>query len=266
MLSQSTIDEYIKSVPAIPKIVKACITTLDKGDLVRAADIAQDDRALMYYLQNIVNKPIFGFRSDIKDARQIFGILGLSKAKQLIYGYFVLLIVPKAWEVFDFNTPKFQEFQARLIHHWGKIVDHIDADDDELIQVISIIPASLVICEMLFRDINDTVQILRNKKNLTYEEILLHITQHSLFDIASQVALRWGFSENIAQMIQDVGKNEKKDFGIYSKAVAYMRLLLMFEMSRPLMIQSGLSELFVIDPQSSDRTIEQFYSIMQQEA
>jgi len=102
MLSEEMIQEYIKSIPPIPEVVKECIDAINEGDLVKAALIASEDRALMTFLHNIVNKPIFGFRTDVKDAKQIFGVLGLSKAKQIIFSYYVLLLVPKSWEVFRF--------------------------------------------------------------------------------------------------------------------------------------------------------------------
>ena len=62
MLSETTIYNYIETIPPIPKIVKKCVEVLNSGDLIKAADIANEDRALIYYLQSIVNKPIFSFR------------------------------------------------------------------------------------------------------------------------------------------------------------------------------------------------------------
>ena len=94
MLTDSAIESYINSIPPLPKIVRECSELLGKGNLVAAANKASEDRALIQYLQNIVNKPIFGFRSNVKDPNQIFGILGLSKAKQILHGYYLLLILP----------------------------------------------------------------------------------------------------------------------------------------------------------------------------
>ena len=121
MLSKTTINNYIDSVPPIPEVVKRCVEALDSNDLHLAANIANEDRALINYLKIIVNKPIFGFVGEIKDTSQIFSILGLLKAKQLMYSYYLLLILPKDWNVFDFSSTKFQDFQARLIYDWGKI-------------------------------------------------------------------------------------------------------------------------------------------------
>ena len=264
MLSETTITNYIETIPPIPKIVKECSKALENGDLVHAADIANEDRALIHYLQNIVNKPIFGFRDEIKNTRQVFGILGISKAKQLIYGYYLLLILPKKWEVFDFNTKQFQDFQARLIHNWGKIVKFLGKENSEIIPAISIIPASLIVCEMLFTDINSTVKLLRDKKQLSYETILLKMTDRSFFEIASMIAKKWDFSEEIVDLIKKIGDASEGDFGKDALEITYLRLLLSFEMSRPMMVKAGLNDLFELELVVDDEIAVDFFNIMQE--
>jgi len=265
MLSETTIDNYIETIPPVPKVVKLCIDSLNDGDLVHAADIASEDRAFIHYLQNIVNKPIFGFRDEVKEARQIFGILGLSKAKQLIYGYYLLLILPKKWEVFDFNTSLFQDFQARLIHHWGKIVKFLGKDDNSLNQAISIIPATFVISEMLFRDINSTVKLLRDKKQMSYETIFYKMTDRTFFEISAMIAKKWDFSDDIVEMINKIGDLKEGDFGENALLISYLRLLLVYEMSRPAIIKAGLSDLFHLEPVFDDDILNNFYKIIQEE-
>jgi len=265
MLSEVTINNYIETIPPIPKIVKRCVKILDDGDLVYAADIASEDRALIHYLQSIVNKPIFGFRGEIKNARQIFGILGLSKVKQLIYGYYLLLILPKKWEVFDFNASLFQDFQARLIHNWEKIVKFLDKDNASINQAISIIPATFIVCEMLFRDINSTVSILRNKKQMSYETIFYKMTDRSFFEVASLIAKKWDFSDNILEIIKKIGDAKEGDFGENALIISYFRLLLIYEMSRPSIVKAGLSDLFNLEPIFNDELMNNFYKIIQEE-
>lgn len=264
MLSNSTIEEYIDNVPPVPKIVKECIKAINEGDLVHAADIASQDRALVNYLQLIVNKPIFGFRNDISNARQIFGILGIYKARQLIYSYYILLLLPKKWEVFDFDSHKFQDFQARLIHHWSNIVTYIKNEDKELAGAITIIPATLIVCEMLFRDMKDTVNLLKERKNLSYETILTKMTGRTLFEIASLIAKKWEFSQDIVSLIRSIPDTKEGVFGEHALAIEYMRLLLIYEMSRPVMIQSGLSDLFDLESVLDDKVVESFYEIVQE--
>lgn len=260
MLTQSSIDAYIKTIPPIPDVVKKTMKELSDGDLVRAADVAVSDKALMNYLQNIVNKPIFGFRSTIKDSRQLFGILGLERAKQLIHSYSILLLAPSKWEVFEFDTHKFQELQARLIYSWGKILEHLNSDNKELHSAITIIPASLIVCEMLFRPIEDSVKLLQRTKNISYEEILYKMTEKNLFDIALLVAKEWNFDESIISLIQNLSNPEAKD-----KITCYMKMLLVFEMSRPIILQSGLSELFNLKVDCDESLSENFFALMGEE-
>lgn len=259
MLSQATIDNYIEDIPPIPEVVKNCIDAINEGDLIRAADEATEDRALTHYLQLIVNKPIFGFRNEVKDTRQVFGILGLYKARQIIYSYYILLLLPKEWRVFDFDSSKFQDFQARMIHHWSAIVEEMNSEDKELADAITIVPATLVVCEMLFRDIYDTVRLLRERKQMSYEKILIKITGRTLFEIASFIAKKWDFEQNIVDIIHNIPNKEKKT----SQALEYMRLLLVYEMSRPMMIQSGLSEMFEFNFDFEDELSLNFYKIIE---
>jgi len=265
MLLESTIDKYIETIPPIPKIVKMCIASLEKDDLVHAADIANEDRALIHYLQNIVNKPIFGFRDEVKNARQIFGILGMAKAKQLLHGYYLLLILPKEWEVFDFNTSLFQDFQARLIHNWGKIVKFLKIDSAQINQVMSVIPATFIISEMLFRDINSTVSLLREKKQISYETIFHKMTNKTFFEVSSMIAEKWDFTDDIVTMISELGNSKEDDFGENTLLLSYLRLLITYEMSRPAIIKAGLSDLFELEPVLDEDLINNFYMIMQQE-
>lgn len=266
MLSETTINRYIETIPPIPKIVKMCIERLNNGDLVHAADIANEDKALMHYLQNIVNKPIFSFREEVKDARQIFGILGMTKAKQIIYGYYLLLILPKKWEVFDFSTSLFQDFQARLIYNWGKIAKFLEKDNASLNQAISIIPATFIVCEMLFRDINSTVTLLRDKKQMSYEAIFHKMTDRSFFEISSLIAKKWDFSDDMVEMIKKIGDPKEGIFGDDALLISYIRLLLIYEMSRPAIIKAGLSDLFNLEPIFDDEVMSNFYKIIQEES
>lgn len=158
MISHSQIDQYLASVPAIPKIVRACSVALEQGDLVRAADIAANDNALMLYLQDLVNKPIFGFRTHIKEARQLFGVLGLWRAKQVLTSYYTRLLLPKRWEVFALDTRTFQELQAHLMVKWEAVMEEIGCKNGEIAKAASIIPAAIAACEEIFKHNLETLR------------------------------------------------------------------------------------------------------------
>lgn len=267
MLSESIINEYIKSIPALPSVVKNCMNALANEDLVKAADFASEDNALMSYLRNIVNKPIFGFRSDIKDARQLFGVLGLSRARQLLYSYYILLLLPNEWEVFEFDAHKFQELQARFIHHWSKILDSLGNQDKEIASIVTVIPAALIVCEMLFRPINDTVVLLKEKKSFSYEAILMKMTGYSLFDIIILIAKKWEISEKSMQILSNLSSKEEENIANKEAQLSeYLRLLLFYEMSRPVIIESGLNELFELNVAFDVSVMENFYTLISEDS
>ncbi|WP_458699653.1 hypothetical protein ACKGJI_07410 [Sulfurospirillum sp. 1307] len=261
MLSESSINNYIDNIPPIPKVVKDCRDLLNAGDLIGAAKKASQDRALMNYLYNIVNKPIFGFAKEVKNPNQIFGALGLSKAKQVLYGYYILLILPKEWEVFHFSNSHFQNFQARLIYNWGKLIAYLKNDNDELNQAISVVPASLVVCEMLFRDIKDSIKLLKEKKDLSYEKFLMKMTGRTFFDITALIAKKWEFSDKTMELLVQINSNEQN----CPLEMDFLKLLLSYEMSRPDIIKSGLNDLFEIDITDDEKIIEIFYDIIKRE-
>ncbi|MBE0490693.1 MAG: HDOD domain-containing protein [Sulfurospirillum sp.] len=265
MLSKSTINNYIDSVPPVPKILKDCIQAINEADMIKAANIADEDKALVHYLQQIVNKPIFGFANEIKQTRQIFGILGLARVKQIIYSYFVLLLLPKKWEVFSFDTHKFQDLQARLILHWSKILEKIGNQDKNLLGAITIIPATLIVCEMLFRNVKDTISILKVKKNMSYEAILIKMSGRTLFELAAIIAKKWEFPETTIEFIADIADVKKGDFGANARALQFVRLLLIYEFSTPVMIQSSLSDLFELPSDFDEHLLEEFHTIIQEQ-
>lgn len=254
MISRTQIDHYLASVPAVPKIVRACAQTLDAGDLVKAADIAGNDGALMLYLREIVNKPIFGFRDEIKAPRQIFGVLGLSRARQIIYGYYTRLLAPKKWEVFHLDTRTFQELQAQLMVKWEGVMEEIGCQDEEISKAVSIIPATFAACEGIFSHDLETLRLLREQKAISYEAILIKTTGCNFFDLACMIAEKWELSDDMIGFLRAIGDKESED-----ERVQYLKLLLQYELSRPLFVQSGLNDFFELEANASPEQIERFF-------
>lgn len=256
MLSKDDIDKYLNTIPPIPDTIKKTLFYLNTSDMVKAANVAKEDRAFVAYLSEIVNKPIFGFRDEVKDANQIFGILGLGRAKQIVAGYYMQLIAPENWEVFDFSNKKFQDLQANLTAQWNIILAELNIDDKNLQQSISLIPASLIVCEMLFRDTKDTIVPLREIKHISFDEILFKMNGYRLFDIVLLIAQKWEFDENIIAFIKDFS-SELPD----KKEIVFLKLLLGYEMSKPYIINSGLNDFFDFSADFSEEDIEKFMEI-----
>jgi len=258
MISHSQIDQYLGMIPAIPKIVKACSVALEQGDLVRAADIAANDNALMLYLQDLVNKPIFGFRTHIKEARQLFGVLGLWRAKQVLTSYYTRLLLPKRWEVFALDTRTFQELQAHLMVKWEAVMKEIGCNSGEIAKAASVIPAAIAACEEIFKHDLETLRLLQAQRAISYEEILVKMAGVCFVDIACAVAKKWELSGEMIGFLESLGEKENQE-----ERTVYFRLLLQYELSRPVFVQCGLNGLFAFSAQALPHQIERFYTCME---
>ena len=262
MLSVSTISRYIDTVPPLPKILKACSQVLDEGDLVKAADLAAQDPALIHYLKEIVNKPIFGFRGEVKDPRQIFGVLGLTRARQILYSYYILLLLPRDWDVFDFNTRKFQDLQASMMIAWEKILLFLKCDDQEVAKAVTLVPATIAVCESIFKEHVDTVALIRGRTPISYEAILYKMTQRNFFDIAVLIAKKWELSPTIMEILSALGKDTVKHSATIDTYVDYLKLLINYELSRPEYIKSGLNDFFDMYVDVSPAVMEAFFKTL----
>ena len=227
MLSKSDIDNYLDSIPPIPKTLKDTLFQLNRGDMKKAAEIATTDRAFVLYLSAIVNKPIFGFRDEIKNVHQIFGILGLSRARSIVSSYYMQIMLPKRWEVFDFTNREFQDLQANLIIGWGKILNFLGIKDAEIEQSIVLIPGAFIVCEMLFADIKDTISVLRTTKHIGYDEILYKMSGVKLFDVVLQISKKQGYAQTYEELLEKVFTvvNARNELVLTEEDLAYIDTL-----------------------------------------
>ena len=259
MISKADLERYISSIPPLPKVVKACSKALEEGDLVGAADEASKDGALMLYLRQLVNKPIFGFRSTIKEPRQLFGILGLSRARQLLYAYYTQLLLPKKWEVFDLDTRIFQELQAHIMVKWERLIQENNVKDEEILKAASIIPAALAACEGIFKDRIETLRLIQSQKALSYDVILEKMTGMRFVDVTVAIANKWELPKSVEELLLSLGDTKP-----HGDLVEYLKLLIQYELSRPVMIQSGANDFFEFTLFADDELISKFYMIIEE--
>ena len=263
MLLKEDIDKYLDTIPPIPDTIRSTLFYLNNNDMVQAANFAKEDKIFSSYLSKIVNKPIFGFANSVKNVNQIFGILGLGRAKQIVASYYMQLITPKDWEVFDFSNKKFQELQANLIIAWNEILKELKIDDKNLQQSISLIPASLIVCEMIFRDIKETILLLRESEHMSFDEILYKMSGYKLFDVVLKIAKKWKYDDDTIAFIKDFSKYNVEDeiSETRRKEIVFLRLLINQEMSKPYIIESGLNDFFDFPMNFEESDIELFLKI-----
>jgi HD-like signal output (HDOD) protein len=242
MITKDKIDNFIEKIPPAPEILKQTIMLLNVGELTKAAKVAEGDLALKAYLKNIVNKPIYGFKNEISDISQIFGILGVSLSQQTVYNYMITLLSPKKWVLFKLNSKLFYDLQANLSKKWETILKHLNIDNKEVYGAISILPSSILVSEALFCENIDDVTLLRNTKALDYNTILTRLCGVGLFDICEQIADKWEMNKIIPQIIQASSGVKPSAIQEIDTLGKWMHLLLFYELSKPVFIEAGLND------------------------
>ena len=242
MVTQEEIHSYIGSIPPSPVILKKVLSCLREGELNKASQEATEDPALKLYLQNIVNKPIYGFKNSIKDIAQIFGVLGLAQAEQIVYNYMISLLAPKKWELFSLNEKSFSDIQDSLGIHWKKILEHKGINDKTIYSSISLLPASIIVCEALFKSKQEEVKLLKSVKEIDYNTILQRLSGMSLFDLCDKIAHAWEMPEVISRIVlASSGKVQKTDKEIIELS-KWMHLLFFYQLSQVNCIEAGLND------------------------
>ena len=263
MITQEKIDAFIEKIPPSPKALRETIFALNAGDLPKAARAAKEDKALSSYLRELVNKPIYGFRGEVSDISQIFGILGVSRSQQAVYNYMLTLLSPNKWQLFNLNKNTFNDLQAELSVNWQKILQHLKIDDKEIESAVSLLPASIIVSEALFSQKLDDVKLLRSVNNIDLNTILKRLCSMDLFDICERIAQKWEMDEKIPQIIQaasGVKPSEDEQINLLGK---WMHLLLFFTLSKAQFIEAGLNDFIDFQIEYVSDIYDEFANVME---
>jgi len=262
MITKDTIDSYIDRLPPLPQKLKMTLSLLDGGDLVKSAKIAQSDLALNAYLKKLVNKSIYGFRNEISNVSQIFGILGVSGSQQSVYNYIINLLSPEKWVLFSLNKNSFNNLQAELSANWQTILKHLGIQNKEIESAIALLPASIIISEALFSEHLNDIRLLRSAHEIDYNTILQRLTGMDLFDICVAIAHKWEMSEEIVQIIQAAsGTHEIEDTQV-GQLAQWMHLLLFFTLSKEEFVKADLNDFIEFQIDFVSDIYEEFIEVM----
>ena len=263
MITKEQINNFIDRVPPAPKALKDTLTHLNNGDLVKAASVAKEDKALNNYLKVLVNKPIYGFRNEVSDVSQIFGILGVNRSQQAVYNYMLSLLSPSKWKLFKLNRIVFYNLQADLSMNWKKILDYLEIEDKDILSSISLLPASIIVSEALFCEKVNDVNILRSVNPIDLNTVLKRLTDVDLFDICEMIAVKWEMPKDIISIIQAAsGLKPSEDVNI-NKLGKWMHLLLFFTLSQAKYIEAELNDFIDFQVEYVGDVYEDFSQLME---
>jgi hypothetical protein len=263
MVSNEEIESYISKVPKLPDALKESIKYLSEGDLTKAALEADKDIALKKYLITLVNKPIYGFKANVKDIKQIFGILGVNEAYQVIYNYMLSLLTPGNFELFKLNKTTFNDLQDSLTVEWNKILSSKKINDKNIQNAIILLPASILVCEALFKNHIDEVELLKNSNQIDYSTILKRLCGIDLFDICAKISDFWELGDKTKELVLvSSGTRDNNDEDIKYLG-AMMHLLLFHQLSKAEYIEAGLNDFIVFNVEYAQSAYEEFMNIME---
>jgi HD-like signal output (HDOD) protein len=263
VITKEEIEDFISKIPPTPVILNTTINFVNQGELTKAAKIAAKDPALTKYLTTLVNKPIYGFRNEVHDLSQIFGILGTSGAKQVLYSYMLSLLSPSKWELFKLNQTLFYDLQAQLSMRWKVILEHLKIDDKDIASAITLLPASIIVCEALFKAHQEDVNLLRSVKDLDYNTILKRLGGIDLFDVSEKIANAWEYPPKIAQIVQAASglkPSEDQEINLLGK---WMHLQLFHTLSQSVYIQAGLNDFIDFQVEYVEDIYEEFSTLLE---
>ena len=242
MITKDKIDAYIEKIPPAPEALRETLLHLKNEDLIKASKSATQDKALNSYLKILVNKPIYGFRNEVSEVSQIFGILGVSRSQQAVYNYMMSLLSPSKWVLFKLTKVSFYNLQADLSVSWQKVLAHLQVKDKDIESAISLLPASIIVSEALFCEKIDDVNLLRSVNPIDLNTILKRLCKLDLFDICEQISIKWEMPDSIAMIIQaSSGVKPSKDEDI-NKLGKWMHLLLFYTLSKSTYIEAELND------------------------
>jgi len=263
MITKEIINSYIDKIPPSPKALKETLAFLNIGELSKASKAASTDLALSAYLKDLVNKPIYGFRNNVSNVSQIFGILGVSGSQQAVYNYMINLLSPKKWSLFKLNVRSFNALQDELSLSWKKILKHLDIQDKEIESAITLLPASIIVSEALFSQKIQEINLLRSVNPIDLNTVLQRLCGMDLFDICQQISTKWDMPLSIAQIVQassGLKPLEDKELNLLGK---WMHLLLFFTLSKPLFIEAGLNDFIEFQIDYVGDIYEDFSQVME---
>ncbi len=263
MITQAEIASFIERIPPTPAILKNTLRYVEQGELTKAAKTAAQDKALSLYLTTLVNKPIYGFRNEIHDLSQIFGILGTSGAQQVLFNYMMSLLSPAKWELFKLNQTLFYDLQAQLSTRWQKILRHLAINDKECESAITLLPASIIVCEALFKAHQTDVEQLRSVKLLDYNTILYRLSKLDLFDICETIAKTWEFSPQIALIVQCASGIKPSADPQINQMGRWMHLQLFHTLSQSAFVEARLNDFIDFQVEFVEEIYEEFSNLME---
>ncbi len=260
MVTPQQIGEYLKSVPPLPEAIGSALKYLGEGDLAAAARAASADPALIHYLKQIVNSAAYGFKRELKDPMQIFSVLGIQRAKQLLYAYMVNSVAPEKWGYFTLDRDDFGSFQLSFLKRWERIVSTLNIDE-KYMSAAAIMSAGLIVADAIFADHASDVALIRESGDFDLDTILERVSRLRFEQLVAAIAEKWDVESDVIKLVSLAFGKEECEGEDMCEAARFLHLLLFYELSRPAMLNAGANSFISFNPEFSMPVLERFEEI-----
>ncbi|MEF3191273.1 MAG: hypothetical protein K6347_01795 [Campylobacterales bacterium] len=260
VITQQEIERYIVAIPASPKFVRDAITALDEEDLIKAGSVIEKDPALTLFLQQIIDRPIFGATEKLKEPVRILSFLGLRASKAILNTYLISLLTPREWRVFKLSNTLFYELSGMMILYWEKLLERYAKDRSlKLISAATLLVSTVAVCEQLFRDYAADARILREQSGITYATILERQAGMSFIDLALVVGQKFGIE---AEALTLVELTERPHVHPDLRLAKLLHLLFFYVLSRPMFIEVCLNDFMPFRPDFVADVLDDFRAVV----
>jgi uncharacterized protein YneF (UPF0154 family) len=194
LITREEIEKYLKEIPPVPENIRKCLQYLKEGELRKAALEADKDLVLKKQIESIVNSAYFSLPNRVEDTVQLFSMIGLEMAKNLVYSYLVTLLEPKEWKIFSVN---FRDFQANYLSLFERycIEEFGEETYKKYAELGAVVPATVCVCDSLLGDKKEQCELILNATPMDYGTLLERMTGVRLFSLASEIAKIWSLNE-----------------------------------------------------------------------
>ena len=201
LISKEEIAKYLKSVPPVPESVEECLNYLKQGDLKKAALAADKDIVLKKQIESVVNSAYFALPNKVEDTVQLFSMIGLEMARNLVYSYLVSLLEPKEWKIF--KNFYFRDFQANFLSLYEEYaILEFDKSVYKKYSILgAIIPSAVCVVDSLLGDKKDKVELITTNAPIEIGTLLKRIAGVSLFEISAKIADIWGIEKEFQEIL-----------------------------------------------------------------
>ncbi len=244
IISNEEIKNYLNNIPPIPQHLKNSLKFLKEGNIQKAAIEADKDLVLKHKIKSIINSAYFSLQKQVDDTLQIFTLLGLEMSINILYAHLVSLLSPKEWKFFNIN---FEDFQAEFLNLYEKwVIDEFNQDVyKKYYELGALIPISVAVAENILQDKKEKIDIILSNTPLEIGTLFKRLTNISLFELASKIAIIWEIDSEKAQILK-----ESECIKCSNKLSALIHTLFFYIVSKPQFFE--LNSFIEFNPKSLD--------------